>query len=178
MCGSYFVAVVLVVYFLLPDREREAKLVREHGERVMAWIVPTKAFDMGKFYIVLVIYTFDKSIPNAAQFLEDVALRMVRINRRTAIDADEEEVAGWVEDVAGYSMILSRSQLPKSFTEGRDGYCIKTYAQKEWLPEGGLTVPFLYVQAHPDVPDVSVRMVPYPAAEDGSERRESLLVRR
>ena len=181
ICGSFFVtvAIVLVIYLFLPDKEREAKLrlVRENGEDVMAWIVPTRPIDMGKFYIVMVVYTFDKAIPEAAQFLEDLAARMSTMSRRTAVSPDEAEVAGWVDEFTSYAMFLSRAQVPVSLTDGHAVYCIKTYAQKEYLPQGELNVPYIYIRAHPDVPDLSVRMVPYPEPDHTADRRQSLMLK-
>ena len=87
-------------------------------------------------------------------------------------------MAGWVDEFTSYAMFLSRSQVPVSLTDGHAVYCIKTYAQKEYLPEGELNVPYIYIRAHPDVPDLSVKMVPYPEPESRNDRQESVMLKR
>jgi hypothetical protein len=51
-------------------------------------------------------------------------------------------------------------------------FCANIYSQKELLPDGQLTLPYLYVLAAPDRPDTLPEMVPYPAGETLSSAAE------
>jgi hypothetical protein len=122
---------------------------------------------MNKFYLVMVIFTFDKTISPLPDFLKRVMDRMVGLGGPND-SAEEKEVARWIREVGSFELYDIRKPLPLSITEGREVYCTKTYAQKHLLPGGQVLLPYIFVTALPDMPDVAADMAPYPSS---SERR-------
>lgn len=163
-CGLF-----VAVWAERPNPKR--KYVAEHGERLMAWLLPDWAYPIKDFYLVMVIFTFDKTVPDLPAFLERVMGRMLRtvVEARTG---EEREVARLIRDVGSFELYTNRHRLPASLTEDREVYCIKTHAKKSLLPGGELSLPYIYIAALPDIPDVAADMVPYPDAAGGTTSKE------
>jgi hypothetical protein len=156
------------------QKDPKRKWMEDNGRHVMAWLLPGWAHEMDKFYLVMVIYTFDESIDDVPAFLERVMGRIVELHEtdRTSNEG-EEEVVRLLNEIGSFELYDKRLQLPRSLTEGRVVYMIKSRARKHLLPDGEITLPFIYVAALPDHPNVPADMVAYPEGTPGFESEPS-----
>jgi hypothetical protein len=158
MIGILVLIAAVIGLLALLDRHKNRQLreAMEKGKTIVGWVVQAKEFDNADAPAQVLI-TFEE-LANDREVLERLASRLVSIVQNGGADEIEKKVAGLMTNL-GHVPDL-RVRLPVEFTGGPVVYSYRVRVQREHLPNGKLTDPFVECQAIPG-DEGPVFMVPY-----------------
>jgi hypothetical protein len=149
-------AVFMVAFFAYGisaevKRERSKKRALAEGEELVAWIVqaPPEMYERGKAiaWPVQVFVSFAGPGHANSEQLSDIAARAVELLRRPPRTPAEREVAEILADTRYRPEV--RHPLPIEFTGGLRVWACQVAVQPSLMPEGHLTLPYVYCKAMP-----------------------------
>jgi hypothetical protein len=158
MIGILVLIAAVIALLVLLDRHKNRQLreAMEKGKAVVGWIVHAKKFD-NEDAPIQVLITFE-DLANDREVLERLARQLVSIVQNGGANEIEKKVAALMTNLGHVTDL--RVRLPAEFTGGPVVYSYRVRVQREHLPNGKLTEPFIECQAIPG-DEGPVFMVPY-----------------
>jgi hypothetical protein len=163
--GIVALAVVGVVVFAIFDHFQTAKIMRD-GKPALCWVVmandslykPMKEGALIKFSFAQLVFTLDPTVQDTHSTLAEWSERLRAFQPSDNPPEDERIIGSVMRTHVPYNRPL---RLPDRLTGGAEGYTVTVEVYWDKLPEGILTLPYIYCQVLVG-PGGGARMIEYP----------------
>ena len=155
--------ILLMIVFAIRDAVESARVERE-GRLAFCWIVyaneslyKPKASDR-PWSFAQVVFNFEPDTPANRAELQRLAAELKQFDSGPHPSGDERLIGSVMRTLVPH---LRPLRLPDRITGGREAYTVSLRVAWEQLPEGRLTLPFVYCKAIVG-PGRAARLAPYP----------------